>query len=283
MKHLFAALTLVFYSFNQAFAIDVKRTIFPTEFKKGQEAIVSVTIKKEGEEGFAKLMEDIPAGFKVIELKSATGNFLFADGKLKIIWLTMPDGPTFTAQYKLVYEGDKTGSYKIDGKFYYVKNNKRNNVLIGETNFKIIETGENEAPEAVTVLPKVEPETKTTAMTTNEEKTEVIEEKAAETATAIEAKTEDVKEEVEAVVKTEKKSAESDLVFKVQLGVFSSEKEKSVFGSLPAVHYEMVGKLYKYYSGNFSSEYEARDNIEKAKQAGFSGAFLVRFKNGKRL
>jgi len=41
--------------------------------------------------------------------------------------------------------------------------------------------------------------------------------------------------------------------------------------------------LYKYYSGKFTSEYEARSYIEKARAKGFTGAFLVRFKDGKRL
>ena len=102
-------------------AISVERKVFPDEIKQGQSVIVTITVKKEGEEGFAKLMENIPEDFKAEELNSATGNFICEDGKLRIIWLTMPDGESFRAEYKLVYQGSASGSFDLGGKFYYVK------------------------------------------------------------------------------------------------------------------------------------------------------------------
>ena len=105
MNKLHLLWVLLFILNLKSFAISVERKVFPNEIKKGQSIIVSITVKKEGEEGFAKLMETIPEDFKAEELNSATGNFICEDGKLRIIWLTMPDGESFRAEYKLVYEG----------------------------------------------------------------------------------------------------------------------------------------------------------------------------------
>jgi len=287
MNKILATLALTVCLSLNSFALEVTRTIFPAEIKVGQAAVVSLTVKKEGEEGFAKLMETIPEGFKAVELNSATGNFIFEDGKLRIIWLTMPDGESFKAEYKLIYEGDKHGDFKLDGKFYYVKNGKRSEFALKSTSLKVLEekVEEKPAPEVVISkedMAKPESEVKADTVVANESTTEEVKEEVAE---VVEEKVEEVKEEVAEEVKEEVKEepVKSDLVFKVQLGVFSSENDLKVFGDLPDVHYEMVGKLYKYYSGNFSSEFEARTIIEKAHNNGFPGAFLVRFKDGKRI
>ena len=65
--------------------------------------------------------------------------------------------------------------------------------------------------------------------------------------------------------------------------MFSTEKSMNTFGSLQTVHFDKVGKFYKYYSGKFSSEADARANIKNAQEQGFTGAFLVRFKDGEKL
>ena len=74
------------------------------------------------------------------------------------------------------------------------------------------------------------------------------------------------------------------LIFKVQLGAYSKpQSDVSIFGDLPNVHYGQENGLYKYYSGSYTSEYEVRNIIKQAQASGFSGAFLVKFKDGKKL
>ena len=281
-------------------AISVERKVFPDEIKQGQSVIVTITVKKEGEEGFAKLMENIPEDFKAEELNSATGNFICEDGKLRIIWLTMPDGESFRAEYKLVYQGASSGSFDLGGKFYYVKEGKRTEYKLTSSSVKIVEKAK---PKEGVTVPKITTnpiESKEDAVATddnedpnkenNSEETvendgpvensnDVVE---GDTEGLVEDNSNDVTEDkTDDVASSEK--VKSEVVFKVQLGVFSTEKDLEVFGSLPDVHYIKVGTLYKYYSGKFTSEYEARSYIEKARAKGFTGAFLVRFKDGKRL
>ncbi len=275
-------------------AISVERKVFPDEIKQGQSVIVTITVKKEGEEGFAKLMENIPKDFKAEELNSATGNFICEDGKLRIIWLTMPDGDSFRAEYKLVYQGASSGSFDLGGKFYYVKEGKRTEYKLISSSVKIVEKSK---PKEVVNVPKIttnpiaSKEDAVSADDNDDPNKENASEETVENDGPVEnSNNEDgVKDNPNDVNKDKaddvasSKNIKSEVVFKVQLGVFSTEKDLEVFGSLPDVHYIKVGTLYKYYSGKFTSEYEARSYIEKARAKGFTGAFLVRFKDGKRL
>lgn len=254
------------------FAVEIEREIFPSEIKKGQECIVSLKINKQGEEGFAKLMETIPEGFRAVELNSATGNFIYEEGKLRIIWLTMPEGDYFTAEYKLVYDGDEIGDFKLNGNFYYVKNGKRSEYKLAFSSIKVLKTIEKESVIINTAaVVATKPVKKEDSVTEGIPEIDELEVEAKEDIV-------DVK-----IIEPTKPITKSEVVFKVQLGVFSTEKSMNTFGSLQAVHFNKVGKYYKYYSGKFSSEADARVNIKKAQEKGFTGAFLVRFKDGKKL
>ena len=228
-------------------------------------------------------MENIPENFKAEELNSATGNFICEDGKLRIIWLTMPDGESFRAEYKLVYQGTASGSFDLGGKFYYVKEGKRTEYKLTSSSVKIVEKSnskeEVEVPKITTK--SIDPKEESSVSTTDSKDTEKensSEETENNNDDVVEDKSDDKSDEI-----TKSETLKSEVVFKVQLGVFSTEKDLEVFGDLPEVHFIKVGNLYKYYSGKFTSEYEARSNIEKAQSNGFTGAFLVRFKDGKRI
>lgn len=274
------------------YAIKVKRTVFPSDIKSGGEVVVAIEVTKEGAEGFAKLMETIPEGFKAVEFNSVTGNFIYENGKLRIIWLTMPDGETYRAEYRLVHDGSTSGVANIKGKFYYVQNDKRAEIVIPASPINVAKKVEKKEVVAVQPLPKlptVEP-VDTAAEVIEEKKEEVVEVVEEKKEEVIESVVETVKpaevveikvEEKKEVVVEEKK--EGVLLFKVQLGAYSSEKSSSIFGSLPDIHFVKTGKVYKYYSGKFTNEADARSVIPQAKAQGFTGAFLVRFKDGKRL
>ena len=283
MNKLHLLWVLLFILNFKSFAISVERKVFPNEIKKGQSIIVSITVKKEGEEGFAKLMETIPEDFKAEELNSATGNFICEDGKLRIIWLTMPDGESFRAEYKLVYEGASSGSFDLGGKFYYVKEGKRAEYKLTSSSVRIIE---KEKPKEDITVPEIttnsiEPKDNVVATADIEEQEKEGSSKETVNDDDPVENNNEITEDKADDIKTE--TLKSEVVFKVQLGVFSKEKDMEVFGDLPEVHFIKVGNLYKYYSGKFTSEYEARSNIEEARLNGFKGAFLVRFKDGKRL
>ena len=99
MKKVFTLFSILLSLSLSSYAIEVSRTVFPNQIKKGEGAVITITVKKQGEEGFAKLMEIIPEGFRAEEMNSANGNFISEGGQISIIWLTMPDGKEFKAEY----------------------------------------------------------------------------------------------------------------------------------------------------------------------------------------
>jgi len=76
-----------------------------------------------------------------------------------------------------------------------------------------------------------------------------------------------------------------DVVFKVQIAAGSRKLEtKSYnFKGLKNVYRLKVGNSYKYYLGNSSSYSEIKKFRKIAKSKGFKTAFIVAFKNGKKI
>ena len=268
-------------------AIKINRTVFPNQIKAGGEVIVSVVVNKESIEGFARLIENVPEGFRAEELNSATGNFIFENGKIRIIWLTMPEGDTFKAEYKLVHTGVNTGLIKLDGKFHYVKNDKRLEISLPTFNLMVKKVS---APKEIVRLEKTinKVETAETVVVDKVKTAETVVVDKVETAETVVVDKVETAETVvvdKVPIKEKEKITDLDskLFFKIQLGAYSNEKSSTVFGGLPDIHFIKVDKLFFYYSGKFTNEADARAIIPQAKAKGFKGAFLVRFKNGKRI
>ena len=74
-----------------------------------------------------------------------------------------------------------------------------------------------------------------------------------------------------------------DIVFKVQILVSSKSIRKSNFKSLKNISKSKEGKIFKYYYGNVKSYKEAKRLKNIAEKVGFKGAFIVAFKNEKKI
>jgi len=73
---------------------------------------------------------------------------------------------------------------------------------------------------------------------------------------------------------------ESNVVYKIQFLLSSQEYKKTdaKLQNLPDIEIEKVGNSYKYRSGRCSTYEEAKNLLEKVKQAGFSDAFMLAYK-----
>lgn len=88
--------------------------------------------------------------------------------------------------------------------------------------------------------------------------------------------------------KTAKKPKEvvisKNVLFKVQI---ASGKKLSLkpynFKGLRGVERVKSGKIYRYYYGNTSSYTKVKSNLQKAKNKGYTSAFITAFKNGKKV
>lgn len=75
------------------------------------------------------------------------------------------------------------------------------------------------------------------------------------------------------------------IVFKVQISASSNKLETTPanFKGLNGVSVMSEGKLFKYYYGQTSDYHTARQKLGEAKEKGFTSAFVVAFRNGKRI
>jgi hypothetical protein len=78
---------------------------------------------------------------------------------------------------------------------------------------------------------------------------------------------------------------ENRLVYKIQIGVFKNTPDEEALKKIPAISKVPIPEksLTKYYAGNYSTYKEAKQDLQKVKEAGFSGAFIVAFHNGQRI
>jgi N-acetylmuramoyl-L-alanine amidase len=90
------------------------------------------------------------------------------------------------------------------------------------------------------------------------------------------------KTETKPEVKTE---ISSGIVFKVQLSASSKKLElvPSNFNGLSSISISEEGTLYKYMYGNTSSIDAAKQLLQEAKGKGYSSAFIIAFKDGKKV
>ncbi len=111
--------------------------------KSGNSYIVSVTINKGINKGFARLKEEVPSGFRAEKLQTEGAVFKFADGAAKFLWSQIPMGKqSITVKYRLVPEGNVSGTYNIRGSFsaeFLVENDRPKKVVIEPTSFDVEE------------------------------------------------------------------------------------------------------------------------------------------------
>jgi len=95
-------------------------------------AIVTIETNKGTLSQMAKITETIPNGYTAEEIDSNEGIFTFANNKIKYLWMNVPDGETFSVQYKLKKNDDSALNSKIpiEGIFSYSVNNLTQNVTI---------------------------------------------------------------------------------------------------------------------------------------------------------
>ena len=95
------------------------------------------------------------------------------------------------------------------------------------------------------------------------------------------------KEEVPESTKIEKssKNDEKGIIYKIQIAVTSKKinTNQHPYNSIKNLSFETVNNMYKYLAGNLNSFSVAQGELQNIKRLGFSDAFIVVYKNGKRL
>ena len=113
--------------------------VVPSSIPSNSEATVEITVAKGNISGFAKVQQDVPAGFTIEPIETKGATFSFKDNRIKFIWMALPAEEEFTISYKIKPLEGTTGNYSLSGKFSFIADSERQNIPIAESKFKVTE------------------------------------------------------------------------------------------------------------------------------------------------
>jgi cell division protein FtsN len=282
-------------SFSVVFSQITVTSNLPTNINVGAVIDAEVKINKGALGNFAKYQMDVPTGYVVSSVDVKGGNFTFENQRAKIVWVSVPGEAEFAVKFKIQVNSDAANPGTFTQKFYYLENNEKKEVEASPVVITIGGAGSAVAVETKSVETKVTEtkpvETKVTETKVTETKpveTKVTETKVTETK-PVETKVTETKP-VETVKttpvvstnKTSSSASETGMTFKVQLGAFSNEPNKSKFASVGKVNVDFINGLYKVTTGNFSNKDDAMKFCIELQSKGVS-SFVVKYKNGQRI
>ena len=260
--------------------------------------MVNLLVYKRDMNKFAKIEEQIPTGFDAVEVESREGLFTFKEGVAKFVWMNLPLENGFTVSYRLIPEASKsisdlqisgTLSYILEGRNIAVEVVQKDVYLSGISNaniealMKSLETGEElpagepvQAQKEETKPPPVKEEkpVEEDKPVVREEKPEVRETRTSSTGSA-------------GIPDNQRLPVQDGIYYRVQLAATSrlsdANKTFAVNNISRPVLVERHNGLYKYTVGSFSTYSQASDFRSTVLSRGIKGAFVVAYRNGKRI
>ena len=226
---------------------------------KPSELIVNIKIKKGLTKGFARFSDDLQEGISAKVIKGDGSSFSIADGKLKFVWVAVPDKEDLEISYSL--NSTTLKSAELNGEYSYLENNQSKKVNMNnlvadfgeatQTENSVVESTEPVKPEKPATVAKVTP------------------------------------------VKTPKSSKpvrkEGNIMYHVQIGAFkntavTASTLKSLYHLSEPISSEFHESFSKFMIGNHDEYKSARDHREQAKANNrVPNAFVVAYNEGKRI
>jgi len=242
--------------------ITVSRTISAGSAEN--EFLISLIIKKDGTKGFARYSDDIPEGIIVKSVKTDGGSFSVSDGKLKFVWVNVPDKEQLEIAYTI--SGTTSNAVMLGGEYSYLEDNqsKKYKVPMETIAFQTQQVAGNEKTE--TKDPEV----------TNPATVKSVEESVAQ------------KLSENSPEKTLEKK-QGNMNFAVQVGAFTNAKVtaqrlKNKFKIKETIKSEMQGGYSKFMIGSHAEYKNARDQRETMKNINkVKSAFVVAYNAGTRI
>jgi hypothetical protein len=263
--------------------------------------MVNLLVYKRNMNKFAKIEEQIPSGFEAVTIESREGLFTYKDGVAKFVWMNLPEDPGFTVSYRLIPEASKsiddlqingTLSYILEGRNISVDIIQKDVYLSGISSANIealmISLGSGEELPATTTVQAEQTEVK--APLVKEEKTVVEEEEAVvkeEKPVVRETRTQPATTGSSGIPERQRLPVQDGIYYRVQLAATSrfsdAGKTFAAYNLSRPVLVERHNGLYKYTVGSFSSYSQASDFRTTVLSRGIKGAFVVAYRNGKRI
>ena len=228
---------------------------------------VSIAISKQNVDGFAKLIETIPAEFIGLQDKSQGGVFSFENGEVKLLWLAIPTQDNFTASY-FIETTSASGSKSISGVFSYLEGEETKKYSINSSSFNV--DFNNEIVENTTA--KEKQETSLQEKVTNENSKNID-------------NTSKKKEEDKKPITTTP-APETGITYKVQVGAFREnivvDKFKKKFNLKENINLENHEGWTKLTAGSFNEYKSARDKRNVVRN-NVKTAFVTAYNKGNRI
>ncbi|MBW6483238.1 MAG: hypothetical protein K0B10_09260 [Vicingaceae bacterium] len=244
--------------------LSVERTIDKISENKFK---VSLAISKQNVDGFAKLIETIPAEFTGLQDKSQGGIFSFENGEVKLLWLAIPTQDNFTASY-FIETTSANGSKTISGIFSYLEGEETKKYTINSSSFNV--DFNNEIAENTT---------------TEEIEETSLQEKVANENAKNSDNTNKKKEENKTPITTTP-APETGITYKVQVGAFREnivvDKFKKKFNLKENINLENHEGWTKLTTGSFN-EYKSARNKRNAVRNNVKTAFVTAYNKGNRI
>lgn len=250
--------------------VSMSRTIVKNS---NEEYSVYIRIKKGATKGFARFSDDLPENVTVKAVKTEGASFSVGDGKLKFVWVNVPEKEELNLEYTV--SGTSSEAVTLRGEYSYLEENQSKKTEL--------------TPESIT-LPTVSqvaatPKQEETPVAKNEEPVKT------ETSTTEKLVAEPVKTEPDTQEKMKESLAKKsgNVNYYVQVGAFTNaavtaERLKKKFGISESVRSEMQGGFSKFMVGNHEEYKGARDHREKVKNNnGVKSAFVVAYNGGNRI
>ncbi len=280
-----------------------------------KEILVNVLVRKSDRGKFAKIEEQIPAGFIAESVDSKSGIFTFKNQTIKFLWMNLPPEDFFVVSYRLLPKPEaKTTTLKINGNFSFIDGSITKSVPIVEKNIDLTKITKEELDEIIAKSPNatsiaiveapletaitdvlVAAETVSTpAIKTQETKSAEVQKAIAETTAviAVEEKPNPIP-----LKKVVPKSAydklyllepETGVYFRVQLAAGHKPVRISIYFKKHNIREEIKREQhegwYKYSIGSFTEYKEARDYRSKIwETTDIDDAFVSAYNEGARI
>ncbi len=220
---------------------------------KPSELIVNIKIKKGLTKGFARFSDELQDGVTAKMVKTDGSSFSVADGKLKFVWVAVPDKEELEISYTL--NSTKLKSVNLFGEYSFLEDNQSKKVNLNNLS---VDFAEQDEMAEVNTKPVQEP-----------------------------------KKTKEPMVKKSKASQpvkkEGSVMYHVQIGAFknlsvTASKLKALYHLRESIRSEFHESYSKFMIGSHDEYKEARDHREQAKsENGVPNAFVVAYNEGKRI
>lgn len=140
----------------------------------GSGYLVNILVNKESKQKFAKIEEDIPAGYTAVDIDPQEAIFTFKGGKVKFLWMNLPADPYFIVAYKLIPQNTSVPAPQMEGIFSYLEGEKTISIDIQQTDRDLASLSPSEINGLITALSVQEVAQSTTVVETKPDVVETI-------------------------------------------------------------------------------------------------------------